>query len=97
MKKSYILIYNDTLGTREEVKKVVDDAPMIISWRYDIPHAFYLISESSAQEISNYIHGKLGDGRLVVAEIGENYWGRTHKDTWYFIKNKKVRPKEEGI
>ena len=95
MKKIYLLIYNDTLGTREQVKNAVDSAPMINTWRYDIPHAFYLVSESSAKEIANHLQSTLGDGRLIVTEIGENYWGRTHKDTWYFIKNKKVKPKEE--
>ena len=95
MKRSYLLIYNDALGTREQVKNAVDAAPMIITWRYDIPHAFYLVSESSAHEIADHLYGALGDGRLVVTEIGDNYWGRTHKDTWYFIKNKKVKPKEQ--
>lgn len=88
MKKSYLLIYNDIFGSRESIKQVLNDSPLIINWRYDMPHVFYLISENSAKEISNYLNSELGKGRHIVSEVNENYWGRTHKDTWQFIKNK---------
>jgi hypothetical protein len=93
MKKAYLLSYNDALGTREQVKEALDGMSIIDTWRYDIPHTFYLVSEHSAQEISEAIHQALGSGRYVVSEISDNYWGRGAKDTWYFIKNKRVRPK----
>ena len=88
MRKIYMLIYNDKLGSREQVKDALDNCPLVINWRYDIPHVFYVISQSSAKEISKSLHEKFGQGRHVIAEINDNYWGRTHKETWSFIKDK---------
>jgi hypothetical protein len=93
MKKVYIFSYSDALGTREQIKDALNGMSIIETWRYDIPHTFYLVSESSARDISEALHKALGGGRFIVAEIGGNYWGRGAKDTWYFIQNKRVRPK----
>jgi hypothetical protein len=93
MKKTYLFVYNDVLGTREQVKEALNKSPLVLTWRYDIPHAFYLVSEAQAKEISEMLHETLGNGRFLVTELSDNYWGRGHKDTWYLIKNKQVRPK----
>jgi hypothetical protein len=95
MKKSYLLAYNATVGSREEVKTVLDGCPFIETWRYDIPNTFYLVSESSAREISDYLFQGVGNkGQHVVTEImPTNYWGRSSNDTWHLIKNKQVKPK----
>ena len=87
MKKAYLMIYNDELGTRDQVKEVLDFHP-VVTWRYDTPNSFYLISEGSAREVSDYIRSKLPQGRFVVTEIAGNYWGYSTADTWYLIKNK---------
>ena len=89
MKKAYILIHNDVFGSREEIKSALEKSPVINNWRYDMPHSFYLLSEYSAKEISQYLTEKLGnEGRHIVTEVDTNYWGRTHKETWAFIKKK---------
>ncbi len=93
MKKVYLLAYSDALGTREQVKDALNSMSIIETWRYDIPNMFYLVSESAASDISDAIYTALGSGRFVISEIGANYSGRGVKDTWYFIRNKRVRPK----
>lgn len=96
MRRLYLMVYSDTLGTREEVKKVVDELPEVLTWRYDLPHAFYLVSESSARELASTIRSARGNkGRFVIAEIADpTTYGWLTKDSWYFIQNKKAKPKE---
>ena len=44
MKIAYLLIYNDEVGTREEIKDILNRMQMIETWRYDMPNMFYIIS-----------------------------------------------------
>ena len=94
MRKLFLLLYGDVAGTREQVKEAVNSCPYVITWRYDLPHSFYLVSEASAKEIATSLHEKLPKGRFVVVEATEDFWGWGSQDTWYFFRNKKVKPAE---
>lgn len=95
MKRVYLLAYSDTLGTRQEVKAILDKLPEVITWRYDLPHSFYLVSESDAKSLAVSIRAETGEkGRFLVTEIPDaNRWGWLPPDTWYFVRNRKVKPK----
>lgn len=92
MKKAYLLIYSDSLGTREEVKDCLNSIGHIIHWRHDMPNSFYLISESTAQVLSESIVRKLGKKRFLITEISTNKQGMLPRETWDLI-NKKSRQK----
>jgi hypothetical protein len=101
MRKAFILVYADSLGTRAQVKAIVDKEPLINTWRYDMPHCFYLVSESNSHELAKAIRSAAGDkGRFVVIELPEfpadreQIWGWLPPDTWYFLKEKKPKTKE---
>ena len=89
MRRCYLLVYNNALGNREQIKEALNQPPFI-TWRSDLPNCFYVISEASARELATYLKEKLGAGRFIISEIGENYWGFGKKDTWYLIKNKRL-------
>ena len=90
MRKIYLLVYSDSLGSREAIKKCLSSLESVVTWRYDMPNSFYIISEESANVISHQIREYLGfnKGRFLVTEIPENRQGWLPKPTWYFIKNK---------
>ena len=91
MRKAYLLVYSDSLGTREQVKNCINEIGLIIHWRYDMPNSFYLISENTAQQISDKIIGKMGWGkRFLITEITSNKQGILPRETWDLI-NKKSR------
>ena len=91
MRKVYLLVYSSSLGNREEVRACIKSLPEIITWRYDMPNTFYMVSEFEAQDISDAIRKYFtGKGRFLVTEVTENRQGLLLKKTWYFIKNKKV-------
>lgn len=96
MRKAYILIYDDNVGTRDEIKAVINDMPSIKTWRYDMPNCFYLISEKSAGEIyEEFITLNGTKGKFAFLEINENRQGQMLKETWYLMRHKKHKPKEE--
>jgi len=94
MRKLYLLIYNDFMGDRELLKRWADNSSIVITWRYDLPHCFYLVSEASASELSEDLKSILGaKGKFLITEVSENRQGWLPADTWYFLRNKKTKPK----
>lgn len=89
--KTYLLVYANSLGDRDNVKQVLESIPSIKNWRCDMPNSFYIWSDSSAQDIVTAIADKVGDAtskRFLVVEITSNKQGYLTKDTWAFINQK---------
>jgi hypothetical protein len=95
MKKAYLFIYSDSVGDRETVKGWLNEMSEIIHWRFDLPNTFYLISESSADELSGkvleYTDKK---GRFLISEYSGNSQGWLPSEAWYLLNNKRHKPKD---
>ena len=92
MRKAYLFVYNDEIGSRKQVKEYLDTLPKIVNWRYELPNAFYLISELEADQIANLILKFSGKkGLFIVAELTSNTQGWLQEKTWALI-NKKLDP-----
>ena len=88
-RRAYLLIYSGGVGTREGIRDFIDDLPEILNWRYDVPHAFYLISESDADEIAErLLQYSGGDGRFLITEVAENSQGWLPRGAWRFLNEK---------
>jgi hypothetical protein len=95
MRKSYLLVYSDSLGTRDEIKDCLNNMPEIIHWRYDIPQCFYIVSEEDATVIANKLRELRGNkGRFIISEITVNRQGWLPRQSWYLINNKKHMSKD---
>ena len=89
MKKSYVFVYNDNVGTREEVKNILGKMSLVETWRYDMPNVFYIISSASAQQITKQFESINGTkGRFIFLEHSRNSQGRLTQDTWFLLNNK---------
>lgn len=99
MRKAFLMVYSEKLGTRNEIKSCLRKIPEVITWRYDLPNSFYLISEQTPTGIAEAINRELNSrerrGRFIITEISDDKQGLLPKDTWYFIKHKRVKPKEK--
>jgi hypothetical protein len=94
MRKAYLFIYDGGVGTREEVTAVVNRMQRVLTWRYDIPNCFYVVSEDSAQALYDEFASINGTkGRLMFIEASPNRQGHMLPDTWYLLTNKKHKPK----
>jgi hypothetical protein len=93
MKKAYLLAFNDIAGKVAAVKDIVDKTPGVVTWRYDLPNAIYIISEETASQLSDKLHLSLpANSRFIITEIPDNSSGWLTPDSWYLIKNKVHRP-----
>ncbi len=94
MKRAYLLAYSATLGTREQVKQCLNDLPQVITWRHDLPHAYYIVSESEPRELADAIRNcRGGKGRFILVEVTDSKAGYLPPESWYFLRNKKVKPR----
>ncbi len=85
--KSYIFIYSDPVGNREELKQTFNEMKSVVRWRYDVPHSFYILSNSSAGELAKEFEERRGTkGRFLFVEMTSNRQGRMLKDAWEFFK-----------
>ena len=88
-RRAYLLTYSSGVGTREDIRDFIDSRPEILNWRYDTPHAFYLISESDADEIAERILKFTdGEGRFLITEVAENSQGWLPRGAWRFLNEK---------
>jgi hypothetical protein len=95
MSKPYLLAFSDSLGTQDQVKNWLNSIPEITTWRFDMPHSFYMISELDAKTIAEKLRRASGHdkGRFIVTEIPANSWGYLTGESWYMIQKLKARPK----
>jgi len=90
MRKVYLLVYNYARGSRDTLKEWADKSSLVITWRYDLPNCFYLISEASAHDLDADLQNKLGKrGRYIIAEITDNRQGLLPPKSWQLMRDKK--------
>ena len=90
MLKTYILLYNQQVGTRDEVKSILDSMGEVKEWRTELPYSFFILSEDSASSLVKILRERTGSkGRLIIAEIPSgNRQGWLSPATWQFLKPK---------
>lgn len=94
MNKAYLFLFNTEVGSREELKAVLNKMRRVATWRFDLPHCFYIISDSSAPELyDEFISFNGTKGRFMFIEASTNRQGQMLSDTWFFLTNKRNKPK----
>ena len=96
MKKSYIFVFSNSLGSREEVKQFLDSCSRVSTWRYELTNTYFIVSELSANELYELVanHFGVGKGAFIISEYSDNSQGLLNKRSWSLLKNKQLPPKE---
>ena len=82
----YLLAYDNNLGTRQQIKDVLNAMMEVRHWRYDMPNSFYIYSDANYTELLNKIRTLCGSkGRCILVKM-DTYSGWLPKDTWTFLK-----------
>lgn len=85
----YIFIYSDNMGSREEIKALLNNISEITDWRYDLPNSFFIQSGLNAKELGGLIKRQKPDSRYFLTEISSsNRQGWLPTSTWDFLKKK---------
>lgn len=95
MKKSYLFVFNPSLGTREEIKDFIDSCGKISSWRYELNNTYFIVSELDANDLYNLVSVHFGEGKgsFIIAEYVDNSQGLLNERSWQLLNNKKLPPK----
>ncbi len=97
MKKAYLFVYSNKFGTRDEVRDYINNSSSYIinTWRFDMPNSFYIISEKSADELSeHFLKFSNERGLFIITEMTENTQGWLPQRSWDIINDKELPPKE---
>lgn len=95
MKKSYLFVYNPSLGTREEVKEFIDSCGEISSWRYELLNTYFIVSEMNANDLYELVSGHFGEGKgiFIISEYVNNSQGLLTERSWRLLNDKRLPPK----
>ncbi|HFQ5433853.1 hypothetical protein P7M67_12275 [Vibrio parahaemolyticus] len=95
MKKSYLFIFNKSLGSLEDVANYVDSSSLITSWRKELNSAYFIVSTSTAEELYEDISSHFGEGvgTFLVSEYSQNSQGLLNERSWHLLNEKKLPPK----
>lgn len=95
MRKAYLFIYDNQVGEREKVKSTIETMSYVLTWRFDMPNMFYIVSEHSAEQLYQQFASINGtNGRFMFIEASTNRQGQMLPDTWYLLTHKYHKPKE---
>ncbi|MEE4291174.1 MAG: hypothetical protein V2J13_05465 [Cycloclasticus sp.] len=95
MRRAYLFIYDSKVGSRDEVKEVFNSMQRVYTWRFDMPNTFYIISDSSAEELyDEFIQFNGKKGKFMFIEASTNRQGLMLSDTWHLLTHKSHKPKE---
>ena len=83
------MTYSNSLGTYEDVKRIIDSMSDVLHWYRLFPNSFFLVSEKTATQLSSQIKGK-ASGRFLIADMDTDRNGWMPKKAWEFIKNPKA-------
>jgi len=90
MRKAYLLLFSDATGGKQVIREWLNREGAVIHWRTDMPNSFYLISEATANELSQSLMNRIGKkGRHLVTEITDNRQGMLPKETWHLLRHKR--------
>lgn len=95
--KWYLLIFNNTTGTREYLQHIFNEYAWIDDWRSEIPNTFYIKTSESASKIVAALYNRTGPGSLFfVTEISKNSDGALSLETWKLLKSIETEHWKEG-
>jgi len=95
MSKSYLFIYNPSLGTREEIREFIDNCNAIKLWRYELSNTYFIVSELSSDRLYKLVSNYFGDGKgtFLISEYTDNSQGLLNERSWALLNDKKLPPK----
>ena len=84
---NYVLIFSDSVGSTEQVRKFVDSRREIIDWYQCMSNAIFIRSEFSAQDLSEIFREfTFDEGRFLILDVNTDRQGWLPRKAWKFMK-----------
>lgn len=87
--RSYVLVFDDAIGTRRKVLDFLDQRPEILNWYTCMSNAVLIVSDKSADELTKLFRTFTQDrGRFLIINASDsdrNGW--LPQKAWRLIRN----------
>ncbi len=95
-KWTYLLVFDDAVGTRREVLDFLDRQPEILNWYTCLSNAVFIVSTKTAGELTKLFRSFTSDkGRFVILDTDTDRNGWLPKKAWDFISERKLAEDEK--
>ena len=86
-KWTYALVFDDSVGSRDEVTKFLDGCPEILYWYTCLSHAVFIVSERSATDLTGLFRKFTKDrGRFFIIDAESDRNGWLPSKAWELMK-----------
>ena len=95
---SYVFVYANALGTREELIDFFNQLPGIAAWRYEIPNCFYIVADLTAEQLAHGANGRFG-GRGYFLYVQYNFLnseGWLPQPSWSILNEQKIMETDDS-
>ena len=88
---AYLLVYDDVVGTREQVKDFLNSRKEILNWYHCLPDSFFIVSNKTANDLTTIFRQFTQDrGRFLILDVNTDRNGWLPKQAWEFMRNPKA-------
>ena len=85
---NYILVFNDDVGTIDQVKDFLESRSEILTWYYCMTHAIFIRSKYTANSLQKMFREFTKDkGRFIILDCDTDRNGWLPRKAWDFMKN----------
>ena len=95
---AYLIVFNDALGSRDDVQNFLDTIPEVTYWYSCMPNCVFFTSTLAAQSIADKLisrFGEKGSNRFLVIEVHKDRQGWLPEKAWHLFRNPESPRKEE--
>ena len=88
---AYILVFDDGLGTRQEIQKFLDSRQEVLNWYACMSNAIFLVSDKTANSLQEMIKefNKGKNANFIILDVKTDRNGWLPRKAWEFMKNPK--------
>ena len=84
---NYIIVFSDSVGEKDDVKKFIDSRPEFINWYLCMSNAIFVKANYDAKQITKIFREFTEDeGRFIVLDVDTDRSGWLPKRAWSFMK-----------
>jgi hypothetical protein len=86
--KAYIISFYQREVSDDELVNFLNDQDEVLNWRTEIPHTVFVVSNSSAESLSELVAKEFPESSFIVAEyVPYNSNGLLDEETWAFLNS----------
>jgi hypothetical protein len=89
-KWTYLLVFDDKVGSHEKVRRFIDSRPEIVNWLSYFSNSFLIVSAKTANELTEiFLKLTKKSGRFLIVDTHTDRNGWLPKEAWELMRHPK--------